>query len=321
MNTDVLIAGTGCSGLYAALNLPKDMNILMITKSDLESSDSFLAQGGICVLRDEDDYDSYFEDTMKAGHYENDSKSVEIMIRCSREVISDLISYGTSFQRNAHGELVFTREGAHSRNRIAFHEDETGKEITSHLLEAVKNLPNVTLMEYTTLLDVAEEGSRCRGAVIEKKDGTLDVVKSYFTILATGGVGGLYEHSTNFPHLTGDALGIALRHGIALRNPDYVQFHPTTFYTGEKGTRSFLISESVRGEGAKLYDGENKRFVDELLPRDKVTAAIRKKMRDQGIDHVWEDLSTIPPDELEHHFPNISVSIASTSAGLSFISR
>ena len=130
MKTDVLIIGSGCSGLYCALHLPETMQAAVITKSDLESSDSFLAQGGICMLRDEADYQSYFEDTLRAGHYENDRKSVEIMIRASRQVIEDLVSCGVRFQRGEDGSFAFTREGAHSRNRILYYKDITGKEIT-----------------------------------------------------------------------------------------------------------------------------------------------------------------------------------------------
>ena len=135
MKTDVLIVGSGCSALYMALHLPEDLNILMVTKKEAELSDSFLAQGGICMLRNEDDYDSYFEDTMKAGHYENDAYSVELMIKSSPDVIQDLISYGVDFERNEDGSLAFTREGAHSQKRILYHEDITGKEITRHFLE------------------------------------------------------------------------------------------------------------------------------------------------------------------------------------------
>ena len=157
MKTDILIVGSGCSGLYAVLNLPEELDIMLITKSDFESSDSFLAQGGMCTLKDPSDYDSFFEDTLKAGHYENDRKSVEIMIKSSQEVVKDLVSFGADFERKDDGSLAYTREGAHSNNRIIFHEDVTGKEITSTLLRQVKKLPNVTLLEYTTMVDIIEE--------------------------------------------------------------------------------------------------------------------------------------------------------------------
>lgn len=303
--TDVLIAGTGCSGLYMAMNLPSDKKILMITKSDCESSDSFLAQGGMCMLKNEEDYDSYFEDTMKAGHYENDRKSVEIMIRSSAGVVQDLIECGARFQREEDGSLAYTREGAHSANRIIFHKDVTGKEITSHLLDKVKKLTNVTIMEYTRLFDIICYGNRCLGAVIRTDDGNLIKVQADDVVLATGGIGGLYRHSTNFRHLTGDAVAIAIKHDIELKDINYVQIHPTTFFSKKQEDRSFLISESVRGEGAKLYDKNGKRFVNELLPRDLLTEEIKKQMAKDNTEFVWEDLRTIPEHELRTHFPNI----------------
>ena len=305
MVTDVLIAGTGCSGLYCALKLPRDKQVLMITKSDLESNDSFLAQGGMCMWKAPEDYDSYFEDTMKAGHYENDRKSVEIMIKSSPDVVNELISYGVEFERDENGNLAFTREGAHSDKRIVFHKDITGREITSKLLARVKELPNVTLMEYTTIVDIVEKDGVCTGAVIELNDGSTVTVDAKYVVLATGGIGGLYKHSTNFRHLTGDALEIAKKHGVELKNLDYVQIHPTTLYSENSEERSFLISESVRGEGAKLYDKNMNRFTDELLPRDVLTEKIYEQMEKDHTEFVWEDLRTIPREELEHHFPNI----------------
>lgn len=306
MKTDVLIAGTGCSGLYLALNLPRDKQILLITKADCESSDSFLAQGGMCMLKNEADYDSFFADTMKAGHYENDEKSVELMIKSSPEVVRDLIDCGAEFQRESDGSLAFTREGAHSEKRIIFHEDVTGKEITSHLLETVRKLPNVTIMEYTRLLDIIEREGRCIGAVIKTADGEIHKVEADTVALATGGIGGLYRHSTNFRHLTGDALAIAIDHDVELKNIDYVQIHPTTLYSARDEDRSFLISESCRGEGAKLYGRNGERFVYELMPRDLLTEEIRKQMAKDGTEFVMEDLSAIPAEELLSHFPNIA---------------
>jgi len=305
MKTDVLIIGSGCSGLYCALHLPEDIQITVITKSDLESSDSFLAQGGICVLRGEEDYADYFEDTMRAGHYENDKTSVDIMIRSSREVIQELLELGVDFQRDADGSLAYTREGAHSHKRILFHKDITGKEITGKLLEQVKRCPHIRLMEYTTMLDLISRDNVCYGAVVRKADGKNEIVEASYTVFATGGIGGLYTHSTNFRHLTGDAIAVALRHKIALQNINYIQIHPTTFYTSDKEERSFLISESVRGEGARLYDKNMQRFVDELLPRDELTAAILAQMEKDHTPFVWEDLRTIPKEELQAHFPNI----------------
>ena len=300
---DVVIVGTGVSGLFHALNLPEDKRILMLTKADLESSDSFLAQGGICVMRDETDYDSYFEDTMKAGHYENRKESVDIMIRSSREIIDDLVSYGVDFEKK-NGEFCYTREGAHSKPRILFHEDITGKEITSKLLAHVKKSANVEILEYTTMTDIIEEAGKCCGIYAAEQDGDQLKIEADYTIFASGGIGGLYEHSTNFPHLTGDALEAAKKHDIRLEHLDYVQIHPTTLYS-EKPGRRFLISESVRGEGAVLYNKDKERFVNELLPRDVVTKAIREQMAKDGTKYVWLSMEHIPNEMILKHFPNI----------------
>ena len=303
LQADVVIVGTGVGGCFSALNLSEDLSIIMITKSDLESSDSFLAQGGICVLHDDDDYDSYFEDTMRAGHYENRKESVDIMIRGSQDVIHDLIGYGVDFAKED-GKLLYTREGAHSRPRILFHEDITGKEITSKLLAQIKTRKNIQIMEYTTMTDILISQGACAGIEAETSDHKKIYIHADQTIFASGGFGGRYQHSTNFPHLTGDALDISKKHGIRLEHLDYVQIHPTTLYSKKPGRR-FLISESVRGEGALLYDKNGNRFVDELLPRDVVTKAIQEQMKKDGTDHVWLSLEKIPKEIILSHFPNI----------------
>ena len=299
----MVIVGTGVGGCFSALNLSEDLSIIMITKSDLESSDSFLAQGGICVLHDDDDYDSYFEDTMRAGHYENRKESVDIMIRGSQDVIHDLIGYGVDFAKED-GKLLYTREGAHSRPRILFHEDITGKEITSKLLAQIKTRKNIQIMEYTTMTDILISKGACAGIEAETSDHKKIYIHADQTIFASGGIGGRYKHSTNFPHLTGDAIDIAKKHGIRLEHLDYVQIHPTTLYSKKPGRR-FLISESVRGEGALLYDKNGNRFIDELLPRDVVTKAIQEQMKKDGTDHVWLLLEKIPKEIILSHFPNI----------------
>lgn len=302
LQADVVIVGTGVAGLFAALSLPREKKIIMLTKSDAESSDSFLAQGGICVMRGENDYDDFMEDTMKAGHYENRKESVDIMIKGSREVINDLIAYGVEFDRK-NGELAYTKEGAHSKPRILFHKDITGKEITSKLLDRVRELANVVIYEYTTMTDIIEEQGECVGVRAENEKGQLEIFAKD-TIWATGGIGGKYTHSTNYPHLTGDALEIAKKHGIRLEHLDYVQIHPTTLYSKKPGRR-FLISESVRGEGAVLYNKDKERFVNELLPRDVVSKAIHEQMEKDGTDHVWLSLEYIPNEMILEHFPNI----------------
>lgn len=300
---DVVIAGTGAAGLYTALNLPPTFNIIMLSKSTVEECDSMLAQGGICVLHDDADYDAFFEDTMRAGHYENRPESVDIMIRSSRSIINDLIHYGVDFARTEDGELAYTREGAHSRPRICFHEDTTGKEITSKLLHAVQQLSNVTILEHTAMIDIIEKDGVCSGVIAQDETSTYPI-HAPFTVMATGGIGGLYEHSTNYPQLTGDACRIAKQHGVELEHMDYVQIHPTSLYTGRPG-RAFLISESARGEGAILLDKDGNRFTDELQPRDVVSAAIKKQMEKEGSDYVRLSFENIDDEVIHKHFPTI----------------
>lgn len=301
--TDILIVGSGAAGLFCALHLPKDKNIVIITKDDAENSDSFLAQGGICVLKSEDDYDSYYEDTLKAGHYENRKESVDIMIRSSRKVIDELIMNGVDFE-NDHGSFIFTREGGHSTPRILFHKDVTGKEITSKLLEAVRKRDHVTIYEHTTMVDLITEENTCYGAVVMGPEGEVTTVRADHTVLACGGLGGLYEHSTNFRHMTGDALAIAIKNHIELENIDYIQIHPTTLYSKRPGRR-FLISESVRGEGAVLLNKKGERFVNELLPRDILTQKVYEQMKRDDMPYVRLSLAPIPEEEIKGHFPNI----------------
>lgn len=301
--TDIVIVGTGAAGLFCALHFPTDVQILMISKDDVDKSDSFLAQGGMCMLRGEDDFEEYFEDTMRAGHYENNKDSVEVMIRSSQEIARELLDYGVDFNR-VEGDLAFTREGGHGKPRILFHKDTTGKEITSTLLEQAKKRSNITICEHTMMLDIIEKDNRCHGIVLRNKDGKIQAVQAKYTVFACGGLGGLYRHSTNFRHITGDALAIAIRHGIELEHIDYIQIHPTTLYS-EKPGRRFLISESVRGEGAILLNKEKERFCDELLPRDVVTAEIKKQMEKDNMPYVWLSMENIPTEEIESHFPNI----------------
>ena len=300
---DVIIVGTGVAGCFTALHLPGDTEILMITKGDLEESDSFLAQGGICVQKNDDDYDSFFEDTMRAGHYENRAESVDFMIRNSRRVIRELIGYGVEFESDS-GHLAFTREGAHSTNRILYHDDITGKEITRKLLSQVGRLSNVTVLTGTTMVDILCRDNTCDGILLSDAGGELRAVFADDVMWACGGIGGIYSNSTNFSHLTGDALAISLRHDIRLKNISYIQIHPTTLFS-KQHERRFLISESVRGEGAQLYDKNGNRFVDELLPRDVVSNAIFDQMEKDGTEHVWLSLLPIKNIDVKKRFPNI----------------
>lgn len=302
-HTDIVIVGSGAAGLFCALQFPADRQITVITKEEADRSDSFLAQGGICVLRDETDYNDYFEDTLRAGHYENRRESVDIMIRSSAHIIDKLTGYGVEFEKNGN-DLCYTREGGHSEYRILFHEDATGREITSKLLARVRERDNIEIMEHCMMIDILEEGSVCHGLVVRWPDGALGALTADYTVLACGGLGGLYEHSTNFRHITGDALAIALKHKIRVENMDYIQIHPTTLYS-EKPGRRFLISESVRGEGAVLLNKNKERFVDELLPRDILTERVRRQMEKDDMPFVWLSMEPIPEETVISHFPNI----------------
>ena len=207
------------------------------------------------------------------------------------------------FRRDENGELCYTKEGAHSTNRILFHDDVTGKEITSKLLAQVKKLPNVTLLAHTEMCDILSCKNVCEGVLIRDEEGKLIPVYASDVIWACGGIGGIYDNSTNFPHLTGDALAIAIHRNVALKNVNYVQIHPTTLYSQKKGRR-FLISESVRGEGAVLLDKNGERFTNELQPRDVVSREIHRQMEKDHTKHVWLSLKTIPLD-VKERFPNI----------------
>ena len=300
---DVIIVGTGVAGLFSALSISEENSILMISKDKIKNSDSYLAQGGICTLKEPSDFDSFLEDTLRAGRYENKEDSVRVMIENSPMIMKRLVEYGVLFDTKSDGSYEYTREGAHSTYRILHHKDVTGKEITNKLLNNVRQRSNITLCEYTKMMDLIIEDNTCKGVVLFS-NGKPKAVYAKEVILATGGIGGLFAHSTNFRHITGDSFALALRHGIELENINYIQIHPTTLYEKD-ANRKFLISESVRGEGAILLNKDGERFVDELLPRDVVTEEIRKQMKKDGRPYVMLSIRHMPKDEIIRRFPNI----------------
>lgn len=301
---DVVIAGCGTSGLYTALSLPRSLSVVMLSKGPLRECNSMLAQGGICVLRDEGDYEAFFEDTMRAGHGENRPDSVDVMIRESRSIIEALLALGVRFAKTPAGDLDYALEAGHSRPRICYCEDATGREITTKLLDEAAGRPNIRIIEHASMVDILENGRRCEGLLMEDSSGRVSAVRARFTVLATGGIGGLYTRSTNYPIMTGDGCRIAAAHGIALESMDCVQIHPTSLYT-EKAGRAFLISEAARGYGAVLLDGKGRRFTDELKPRDVVTASIERQMKKEGSLHVWLSFEGLDPDCVKARFPGI----------------
>ncbi len=186
-NFDVIIVGTGAAGLFAGLCLPRDLNILMITKSKIENSDSYLAQGGICTLKSADDFDAFYQDTLKAGRNENNPESVKIMIQQAPQIMKNLMDFGVEFDRDSEGNLAYTREGAHSEFRILHHQDVTGKEITSKLIKQIELCNNVTLVEEATMLDIICNGNKVTGIIMEN-NGDVVQMNAKVVILATGGV-------------------------------------------------------------------------------------------------------------------------------------
>jgi L-aspartate oxidase len=302
-NYDVLIVGSGVAGLYCALNLSKDLKILIITKKLLRESNTYLAQGGIATAKDDADVITHIEDTLKAGQYENDLEAVTTLINESRENIKNIIDFGVTLDK-LQGELIYTKEAAHSQNRIVHFQDQTGKAVVDGLEKALKNYKNITLLEKSTLVDLITDDNKCLGGIIIQKNKTLKI-NSKVTVLATGGVGGLFKNSTNQRHIKGDGLYIALKHQIKLKDLKYIQFHPTAFYERETSGRRFLISESLRGEGGKLLNINGEPFVDELLPRNMLSEEIFKEMKNSGSEFVYLDMTAINGDYLRTRFPSI----------------
>lgn len=299
-NCDVVIIGSGVAGLICALTLDKSFKIILLTKKKLKDSNSYLAQGGISVCRGKEDREDYIEDTLIAGHYKNNREAVEILVDESEEAIKTLIKNGVKFTGDKKG-LFYTREGGHRKFRILYCEDQTGKYIMESLIEKVLERDNIKIIEDCEFLDIIEKENNCLGILAKKEE--IFAIKSKFTVLATGGLGGIYKNTTNFSHIKGDGVAVAIRHNIELKDISYIQIHPTTFYTKEN-ERKFLISESVRGEGAVLLNQKLERFTDELKPRDKVTRAIFEEMKKDKAEYEWLDFSTIKLD-IKERFPNI----------------
>lgn len=300
---DVVIVGSGVAALVCALSLPKDQNIVLITKKSLIDSNSYLAQGGICVMRGDSDRDSFIEDTLRAGHFQNDKKAVEILVDESNAAIKTLQELGVVFTGDENGPY-YTREGGHSNFRILYHDDITGKSIMESLIETMKKRKNINIMENCSMTDllISKKNEECLG-IYAIHNGKNLVINSRSTVLATGGIGGIYKNSTNFPHIRGDGIALAIKHNIELKDISYVQIHPTALYE-EKLGRRFLISESVRGEGAQLINHKHERFTNELNPRDIVSKAILKEMEKDGTKYELLDLNPLK-DSIEKRFPNI----------------
>ncbi|MCI2779588.1 L-aspartate oxidase [Clostridium perfringens] len=300
---DVLIVGSGIAGLYASLNLRDDLEIIMVSKKSVDLCNSSLAQGGIAVARGKEDFQSFIEDTLKAGKYENNIDSVRVLVEESMDNINKLMDLGANFEKDENG-VLFTKEGAHEINRIVYHKDITGKHVEDILLENVKRRKNIKIIEECEMVDIYHRDNRCIGALFNKEGETLSIYAKV-VILATGGIGGLFKKSTNERIITGDSIGIAIRNNIEIKDLSYIQIHPTAFFSKKSEEKRFLISESVRGEGGKLLNCNGERFVDELLPRDIVSKKIYEEMKKTNSNNVFLDVSFMEKSFLQKRFPNI----------------
>lgn len=295
---DVLIIGSGLAGVSTALELSKNYKIGLVTKKKLADSNSYLAQGGINVLKDESDRKTFIEDTLKAGHYKNSLPAVEMMVDKSQDAIKFLIDLGVEFTKKD-GKLEYAQEGGHSIARGLHIDDEIGKGILDVLYEKVKSRSNIDIFEDTPIVDIIVNNGKCYGAR------SLDeVFVSTNVVLATGGLGGIFKKSTNFPHICGDGYAMAIKNGVKLKDISYIQFHPTSLYE-ENVERQFLISESARGEGAQLLNHKSERFTDEMKPRDIVAKSILKEMEKEGVDFEYLSMKPLGEDRIPNRFPMI----------------
>ncbi len=321
---DVIIVGTGISGIYAALNLAPDLRILMLSKRELTLCNSALAQGGVAAVmdRENDSYELHIKDTLIAGHYKNNVDNVKILVEQGPTDVKRLMdNYGVEFDMKQDGSIALTREGGHSRRRIAHHKDTTGFEIETSLIQQVQELKNVTVVNNSVLCRLEKRDGIFFADVLAKngEPGKLDKPGEqehrYYcadaVVLATGGIGRVYDFTTNSAIATGDGIQLAYNLGAEIKNLSYVQFHPTAF-ADKKNRECFLISEAVRGEGAYLLNCRKERFMQkyeperkELAPRDVVSQCMMKEQELTGSDEFWLDISHKDPEFIKGHFPMI----------------
>ncbi len=309
---DVMIVGTGISGIYAALNLDSSLKILMLSKKELTLCNSALAQGGVAAVMDKenDNYELHIKDTLIAGHYKNNLENVRILVEQGPTDVQTLQDkYGVEFDHKDDGSISLTREGGHSRRRIAHHKDSTGFEIETSLIEKVQQLQNVTVVNNSVLCRLEREDD------IFFADVLCEDAHEYYcansVILATGGIGRVYDFTTNSAIATGDGIQLAYNLGAEINNLSYVQFHPTAF-ADKENRECFLVSEAVRGEGAYLLNCNKERFMHkyeperkELAPRDVVSKCIIEEQKLTGSDEFWLDISYKDPEFVKGHFPMI----------------
>lgn len=310
VETDVIVIGAGIAGLYTALKAGESNRVLMITKKSLFDSNTRYAQGGIAaVISDEDSPEFHRQDTLIAGAGLCDAEAVDVLVHEGPKGIEQLIRFGTNFDEED-GHFALTKEGAHSQRRILHaNGDATGYEIVRALAEKVKSDPRLQVWDEHFVLDLLTDNGECRGALVQKPDGTRVAVFGRAVILCTGGTGQLYRYTTNPEVATGDGIAMAYRAGAEIRDMEFIQFHPTSLCY--PGAPRFLISEAVRGEGAILRNIRGERFMEkyhpqlELAPRDVVARAIVSEMEATKSTYVYIDITHETPELIRRRFPTI----------------
>ena len=322
---DFLIIGSGIAGMSFALKVAHKGKVALICKTELEEANTYFAQGGVASVTNTlvDNFEKHIEDTMIARDLLSDRAAVEKVVKEAPSQIKELISWGVDFDKNEKGEFDLHREGGHSEFRILHHKDNTGAEIQDSLIQAVKQHPNITIFEKHFAIEILSQHHlgvtvtrqtsdiECYGAyVLDLKTGKVDTFLSKVTLMATGGVGAIYQTTTNPLVATGDGIAMVYRAKGTVKDMEFIQFHPTALY--HPGDRpSFLITEAMRGYGAVLRTLDGEEFMQKydprlsLAPRDIVARAIDNEMKNRGDDHVYLDVTHKDPEETKKHFPNI----------------
>ena len=316
IQTNYLIIGSGVAGLTFAVKIAErfpDKKVTIVTKANENESNTRYAQGGIAIVTDkiEDSYEKHIQDTLICGDGLCDESVVEMVITEGPKRLKELIEWGAKFDKNNQGTLDLGKEGGHSENRVVHHKDQTGQEIQRAILSQVHQKENITVLDYHLAIDLITENNNCLGAyVLDQKTKEVLTFQSDFTLLATGGIGHLYGHTTNPVIATGDGIAMAFRANAVIKEMEFIQFHPTALYDASTGT-SFLISEAVRGFGAYLRTKNGHRFMPDhdsrgdLASRDIVSQSIDLELKKTGDECVYLDCTHLDLDGFKKHFPMI----------------
>tara|TARA_R110000868_G_scaffold343718_7_gene604690 strand:+ start:1402 stop:2961 length:1560 start_codon:yes stop_codon:yes gene_type:complete len=326
MTTNYLVIGSGIAGLTFAVKIAEKFpskNVVIVTKATEDESNTKYAQGGVAIVLDKkkDSFKKHIQDTLIAGDGLCDESVVEMVVKEGPERLKELLQWGANFDMDSSGDFDLGKEGGHSEYRVVHYKDITGYEIERALLNKVHQLPNITLLPFHFAIDLITnhhlkkekpKHDACYGAyVLDQKAGNIFAIKADSTLLASGGIGRVYGHTTNPVIATGDGIAMAYRAKAKITNMEFVQFHPTAMYDVRGGDSSFLISEAVRGFGAYLRNKEGYRFMPdyderaELASRDIVSQSIDNELKKSGESHVFLDCTHLDIEGFKSHFPNI----------------